>query len=213
MTKLVIFDCDGVLVDSEPPSNLVLIDNLATYGLHLSLEDCEKLFVGGTMAGVFKTAKSMGADLPDNWVDLIYAQIYARLAEGVPPIPGIVALLDRLDAVGLTYCVASNGSVEKMQITLGQNGLWSRFEGRMFSAHSEGVAKPDPGLFLVAAERCGANPEHCIVVEDSSTGAKAAARAGMRCLGYAPAGDGAHLHAQGATVIQSMAEVHGVLGI
>lgn len=213
MTEFVIFDCDGVLVDSEPISNEVLIRDLADYGLSLSHEDCEALFVGGTMRGVFETAKSMGADLPSDWVARIYDRIYKRLAEGVPVVPGIPHLLDQLDRAGIGYCVASNGSLEKMRITLGQNGLWDRFEERIFSAHEEGVAKPDPGLFLIAAERNGARPEACIVIEDSRSGARAAAAAGMACLGYAPEGDGARLADLGATVIRSMGEVAAHLNL
>ncbi|AHM03805.1 Putative phosphatase YieH [Roseibacterium elongatum DSM 19469] len=210
---LVIFDCDGVLVDSEPLSNRVLVDNLARHGLTLTLDQAMGLFVGGTMAGVGAKARDLGADLPDDWVDRIYAETYARLREGVDPIPGISALLDRLDAAGLPYCVASNGSEEKMAITLGATGLAPRFEGRRYSAHTLGTAKPDPALFQHAARACGVAPERCIVVEDSATGAEAARRANMPCLGYAPTGDGARLSAQGARIIRDMAEIAAMLGL
>lgn len=213
VTELVIFDCDGVLVDSEPVANALLIDNLSGYGLHLTPEDCERMFVGGTMAGAGETARRMGADLPRDWVDRIYAQLYARLAEGVPAVPGIVDLLDRLDAESVPYCVASNGSIEKMRITLGQTGLWDRFADRMFSAHLLGVAKPDPGLFLAAARKMGIGADHCTVIEDSLNGVTAAARAGMTCLAYLPSGDGARLKAAGARIIRSMDEVPAALNL
>ncbi|MEM8730427.1 MAG: HAD family phosphatase [Pseudomonadota bacterium] len=213
MTDLVIFDCDGVLVDSEPPANDVLIANLASYGLHVTHQEAERLFVGGTMAGVFQTARSMGADLPEGWVDDIYAAIYARLAEGVDLMPGVVALLDRLDAAGIPYCVGSNGSPDKMRVTLGQNGLWERFAPHMISAHTHGVAKPDPALYHLAAAQFNVPSERAVVVEDSRSGVRAAVGAGMRCFGLVPAGDGAHLEDLGAEVIRHLDEVPARLGL
>lgn len=211
MTDLVIFDCDGVLVDSEHATNRVLAADLARYGLNLTLDECFRLFVGGTIAGGGAKARAMGADLPPDWVERIYEQIYARLRDGVPLIPGIQRVLDHLDGAGLPYCVASNGEEAKMQITLGPHGLWDRFQGRMFSAHTLGVAKPDPALFLAAAAQFGTAPGQCLVVEDSASGVTAAARAGMPCLAYVPDGDGDRLQALGATVIRDMTEVIGHL--
>lgn len=209
----VIFDCDGVLVDSEPLSNAVLVANLARHGLALSEDDVQELFVGGTMRGVGERARRMGARLPGDWIEEIYAEVYAALRLGTPPIPGVHVLLDALDAAGVPFAVASNGSVEKMQITLGQTGLWARFEGRMLSAHEEGVAKPDPRLFLRAAEVLGQPPGNCVVVEDSATGCRAARAAGMRCFGFVPAGGGARLAAEGARLVRSMDEVARELGL
>jgi HAD superfamily hydrolase (TIGR01509 family) len=210
---LVIFDCDGVLVDSEPTAARIVSENLTRHGLPLSPEDCDRLFTGGTMAGVGDRARDLGADLPATWVDEVYAELYAALREGVDPIPGVPALLDRLDAEEVAWCVASNGSDEKMDITLGGTGLAPRIGTRRFSAHTVGIAKPDPGLFLHAARAMGAAPGACVVIEDSASGAEAARRAGMRCLAYAPSGDAARLTAQGAERIRSMAEVPRRLGL
>ncbi|MBB93262.1 MAG: haloacid dehalogenase [Rhodobacteraceae bacterium] len=207
MTDLVIFDCDGVLVNSETIANEVLVADLAGYGLHVTLEESEKMFVGGTIHGVFLTARQMGADLPDGWVDGMYQQIFARLSEGVELMPGVIDLLDLLDERGIPFCVASNGPPDKMRITLGQNGQWDRFEANMVSAHTHGVAKPDPGLFLAAAEPFGASPDRTVVIEDSRNGVTAATGAGMRCLALVPDGDGAHLEHLGAEVIRHMDEV------
>lgn len=204
LPDLVIFDCDGVLVDSETPSNEVLVANLSRYGLTLTLQECMGLFVGGSMAGVMAKARDMGAELPDHWIDEIYGETYARLREGVNLVPGIPELLQQLDLAGIPSCVASNGSADKMRITLGQNGLWDRFEKRMFSAHSLGISKPDPGLFLAAAQQFGVPPSACVVIEDSANGVTAATRAGMRCLGYAPHDDGKALSALEAEVISDM---------
>ncbi|MBY6067334.1 HAD family phosphatase [Leisingera aquaemixtae] len=212
--KLVIFDCDGVLVDSEPASNQAMADNLTRHGLPLTAEQSMQHFVGGTMAGVMQKARGLGANLPDNWIDEIYAETFARLRQGVPLTPGVSELLARLDAQGIPVCVASNGSVDKMRITLGQNGLWERFHpNAMFSAHSLGVSKPEPGLFLAAASHFGVQARDCLVIEDSGSGVTAAVRAGMRCLAFVPQGGGRKLAALGAEVFSDMAEVPALLSI
>ncbi len=207
--KLVIFDCDGVLVDSETVSNQVLVDNLARHGLKITLSECMGLFVGGTMKSVAETARKLGADLPQNWVDQIYSETYARLKQGVDPVKGVVEILDRLDAVGVKYCVASNGSLGKMQITLGQNNMLQRFENAIFSAHELGVSKPDPDLFWIAAG--GVARADCVVIEDSLNGVKASIAAGIRCFGYAEHGDGAALSAAGAVVFDNMKNLTNLL--
>lgn len=212
--KLVIFDCDGVLVDSEVVSNQVVADNLARFGLNLTLSECLNLFVGATMDDVLQIAREKGAELPPTWIDDVYQETYERLQQGVPLVQGIPELLELLDRQGIQYCVASNGSEDKMRITLGQNGLWDRFHpNAMFSAHSLGVAKPEPGLFLAAASHFDVQARDCLVIEDSTTGATAAARAGMRCLGYVPEGDGADLSDQGAELFNAMAQVPRLIGL
>ncbi len=209
--KLVIFDCDGVLVDSEIVSNQVLVENLARYGLHVTLAQCMDLFVGGTMKGVEQQVRNLGADLPTDWVEEIYNETYERLKRGVDPVRGVVDVLDKLDAAGIKYCVASNGSDEKMGITLGQNNMLQRFENAMFSAHELGVAKPDPDLFLIAAG--SVSPADCVVIEDSLSGVKAARAAGMRCFGYHEHGDGAALALEKAILFNDMAMLPKMLGL
>lgn len=210
---LVIFDCDGVLVDSETVTSQVVAANLTRHGLPMTPMRCFELFVGGTMRGMDNTARAMGAALPEDWMDRIHAEIHAELRRGVAVIAGIPALLDRLEAEGIAYCVASNGSQDKMEITLGQTGLAPRFAGRRWSAHDLGVAKPDPGLFLHAAAALGAAPPACLVVEDSASGAIAARRAGMACLGYVPHTHPDRLSAEGAILIRHMDEVAVHLGL
>lgn len=213
MHELVIFDCDGVLVDSETITQNVLIARLKPYGLLLQPHECAGLFVGGTMQSAADEAIRRGADLPKNWVPDTYEAVFTELAAGTPAIDNVVSLLDHLDEIRLPYCVASNGPMEKMRITLGQNGLWERFEGRRWSAHDVGRPKPDPGLFLYSAQALGARSERCVVIEDSISGVKAAIGAGMRCLGYAPEADGRALHTLGAEVFQDMAEVPALLAV
>lgn len=211
--KAVIFDCDGVLVDSEPITNDILHENLGAHGLDIPRDQVEGLFVGGTIAGVGAQARKMGATLPDDWVDQIYGAIYARLRAGTPLVAGVVDVLDGLDALGVPTAVGSNGSMEKMQITLGQNGLWDRFAGRMFSAHEHGTPKPDPALYLLAARTLGVAPGDCVVVDDSPSGCIAAQRAGMRCYGFAERSVPERLAEHGAIPVASMAELRVQLGL
>lgn len=213
--ELVIFDCDGVLVDSEPVSNQVTVEALASMGIHMTLDEVMGMFVGKSMTQVAASVRAMGAPLPGTdaeWITELYAQTYARLRQGVEVIPGVVAVLDAMDAAGVPYCVASNGSDEKMDITLGATGMADRFAGKRFSAHTLGVSKPDPELFFIAAKYMGTAPGRAVVIEDSASGALGAQRAGMRCFGYAPEG-GAALEEVGAQVFRDMADLPPLLGL
>jgi len=205
--ELVIFDCDGVLVDSEVISNTIMAESLSAHGLVVTLEECMDLFVGATMAGVKVKAEGLGAVLPEDWVARIYEDIYARLRQDCPLIEGVVGVLDALDGAGVPYCVASNGSREKMGITLGQNGILQRFGERVYSAQELNTAKPAPELFLHAAQ--GLSPVRCVVIEDSLNGIHGAEAAGMPCFAYAPEGG----DVAGATRFTRMADLPALLGL
>ncbi len=210
----VLFDCDGVLVDSEPITDRVIAESLTRHGLPLAAADIHALFLGGTMAGVADAARRRGAALPPDWADRIYDEMFAELARGTPLIPGIAAVLDALDAAGVPYAVGSNGPHAKMQVTLGQHpALHRRLRGRIFSRHDVGRPKPAPDLYLHAAATLGALPAACTVIEDSVPGVRAARAAGMGCLGYAPRGDGARLAAEGARPFGAMDDLPALLGL
>lgn len=212
--QAVLFDCDGVLVDSEPATFLMLQDDFAAHGLQLSVAQMERLFMGGTLERVRHVAVDLGASLPADWTDTFYTRLYARLRAGTALMPGIEALLDRLDAAGIAYAVGSNGRLAKMQATLGQHpAIWARLQDRLFSGQELGCPKPDPGLYLHAAAFLGAPPEACVVVEDSVPGALAAKAAGMRCFGYAPAGHHAGLAEAGAEIITDFADLPARIGL
>jgi len=212
--KAILFDCDGVLVDSEAIAFDLLAEDLAAYGLHLTRAEMEERFLGGTIGGLFTTARALGANLPDTWVDDFYTRMYARLAQGTALIDGVVEVLDALDAAGIVYAVGSNGSDQKMQITLGQHpAVMARLRGHLYSGQSLGCPKPEPGLWLHAARALGVDPADCVVIDDSPTGCIGAARAGMRCLGLAEHDDGARLAATGAEVIRSLRDISGKIGI
>lgn len=208
----VIFDCDGVIVDSEPLAFDLLAKDFADHGLTMSRAEMERTFIGGTIPGLWQQARALGATLPDDWVADFYARLYARLEAGTPLVPGILPVLDALDAAGIGYGIGSNGSSRKMQITLGQHGLTGRFRA-LLSGQEIGAPKPAPDLYLAAARALGADPADCVVVEDSPTGATAARAAGIRCLGYVAHGDPAPLVAAGAQPFTRMADLPGLLGL
>lgn len=212
--KAVLFDCDGVVVDSEEMTFDLLVDEFSTYGLPLPREVIARDYIGGTMADVARRARAAGANLPDNWVEAFYARLYAHLAKGTPLIPGILAVLDALDASGIPYAIGSNGSLEKMQVTLGQHpGLADRFRGHIYSGQTLGKPKPAPDLYLHAAQCLAVSPQSCIVIEDSPTGARAARAARMRCFGYAAHTPADRLANEGAIPFTSMAALPHLLGL
>lgn len=211
---LVIFDCDGVLVDSERVFNAVLARNLAGHGLTLDTDQSMTTFAGLAMPEVAARATQRGATLPQDWIDEVYGEAYQTLRDGVPLIPGVMEVIARLDHEGIPCCVVSNGSEEKMRITLTPHGLWDRFHpNAMFSAHTLKVAKPDPGIFLAAAAHFDVQARDCVVIEDSATGARGAARAGMQCFGYAAHDNGAALVAEAAEVFHDMTDLTRRLGL
>jgi len=211
--ELIIFDCDGVLVDSEVIFNQVLSDDLAKRGLTLNLEQTMALFVGGSMESVEAKVKDRGIDIGEDWIESIYSEVMTRLDAGVDPVAGIPELLSHLTKAGMPFCVASNGPVHKMNLTLGQNELLRYFENGLFSAYEIDSWKPEPGLFLHAAEQFSTHPEKCIVIEDSHNGTLAAKNAGMACLGYAPHGPDAALEANGAKCFSHMDELAELVGL
>ncbi|MES2665222.1 MAG: HAD-IA family hydrolase [Pseudomonadota bacterium] len=211
--KAVLFDCDGVIVDSEGMTLIMLQADLANHGLLLTLHDLETDFIGGTIETVGERALAAGADLPESWADAFYQKLYAMLAVNTPLVPGILAVLDTLDAAGIAYAVGSNGTPEKMQITLGQHGLIPRFQGHLYSGQALGRPKPAPDLYLHAAAALNVAPADCVVIEDSVAGAMAAQAAGIRCFGYAPQGPHPRLAATGAVLFSDMADLPTLLGL
>lgn len=212
--QAVLFDCDGVLVDSEPATFDLIQAEFARHGLHKEIPELEEAFIGATMERVAEWGRAHGADLPEGWIDAYYETLYARLREGTELMPGIPQLLARLDAVGIPFAVGSNGRMAKMEATLGQHPtIRARLEGLLFSGQDLGCPKPAPDLYIKAARALGAEPSACVVIEDSPTGARAAKSAGMRCLGYAPQGPSPRLEAEGAELFSDMRQVPRLIGL
>ena len=202
MTRSVIFDCDGVLVDSETISNRVLAEVLTDIGLPMTTAQSREHFLGKAWETNLKTIEAMlGGPAPPGLTETYWSARNAALAAALEPVPGIHEALERID---LPSCVASSGDHAKMRITLGMTGLLERFEGRIYSATEVAHGKPAPDLFLYAAERMGFDPATTAVVEDSPAGVQAGVAAGMRVLAYARDGHPATLAAQGGEVFDDM---------
>ncbi len=186
MVDLVIFECDGVLVDSERIAIRIDVEVITRHGWPITESEVIELFVGRSDSFMREeVARRTGCDLGADW-DAGFVDEYRRvLAEELEPVAGIEQALEGIDALGLATCVASSGSHDKMRFTLGLTGLWDRFEGRIFSASEVNRGKPAPDLFLYAAERMSAAPHRCAVIEDSAAGVEAAVAAGMQVFAYA----------------------------
>jgi HAD superfamily hydrolase (TIGR01509 family) len=210
---LVIFDCDGVVVDSEPLTLQLIRDDLAARGLPLDLIKTTDLFMGSTIAGAGAQAREMGADIPEDWVDLIYDKVFAALARKVESIPGIGAVLDRLDRQGIAYAIGSNGPHRKMEITLARCGLAARFAGRTYSREDVAAPKPAPDVYLLAASQAGVAPQDCVVIEDSATGAQAAVAAGMAVFGFARETPRAKFEGLTELLFDDMGQLPALLGL
>jgi HAD superfamily hydrolase (TIGR01509 family) len=181
--ELVIFDCDGVLVDSEPLANHVFAALLTEEGLPTTFEESIERYMGLPMdAAVARVEVGLGRSVRPDFLDLYHERIFAAFDAGLRAVPGVAAALD---ALTVPTCVASSGEHRKIRRSLGLTGLLERFEGRVYSATDVDRGKPFPDLFLHAAARQGAAPDRCTVVEDSPAGVAAARAAGMRVLGYA----------------------------
>lgn len=208
--ELVIFDCDGVLVDTEGPTAIIIADSFTRYGVPISPEDVDALFTGGTMDGVEAEGRKRGATFPSDWQGEIYSAIFARFDEGIDVIDGVFDLLDALDAKGIPQFIASNGPMQKMRHSLVPSGLWDRFDGRILSRQDH-APKPDPAMILHALDRTGANPERSVMIDDSVAGCGAGLAAGVRTIGFATEGQDAKLSTIGATVANSMVEVRRLI--
>jgi len=193
--RAVLFDCDGVLVDSEPITNGVLRDMLAERGWDLSPADCMRLFVGKTVrsqAPLIET--NTGQPFTEDWLQQFYQRRNARLAAELQPIAGAVDAVRAVHAkLGGRIACASGADLAKVQMQLAQVGLADLFGAHVFSGHDLPRSKPFPDVYLKAAESLGVAASDCVVVEDTVTGVQAGVAAGATVIGYSPVG-AADLH-------------------
>ena len=179
---LVIFDCDGVLVDSESITCRVFTRMLNELGIPVTEDEVFEQFVGKSMAQCLQMITALrGREVPSDFVGQYHLRITAALQAELKAVAGIEAALD---GIRTRYCVASNGSHEKMQATLGLAGLLPRFKDKLFSVADVARGKPYPDIYLYAADKSGVAPAACAVIEDTSTGVTAGVAAGMTVFGY-----------------------------
>ena len=183
--QLVIFDCDGVLVDSEPVANRLLGQMLRELGLDLTQEQIFQNFVGYSLPHCRRVIEGMlGRPPPENFLRELQVRTFAAFKTELRAMPGIEHALDALDAARVPFCVASSGDHEKMNTTLGITGLLPRFVGRIFSVTQVAHGKPAPDVYLFAARQLGVEPSACVVVEDTPPGVQAGVAAGMTVFGF-----------------------------
>lgn len=210
----VVFDCDGVLVDSEPAANRILAEELTRIGVPTTTEDSVRDYMGRSWGHmVAQVTERLGAPPPEALAAAYRDRLFAAYAAGeVAAVPGIAEALDGLDALRIPYCVASSGDHERIRNGLRAAGIADRFDdARIFSADDVGRGKPSPDLFLHAAERMGFDPATTVVVEDSLAGVQAGRAAGMEVLGYSARTPARLLRDAGARTFDEMSQLPRLL--
>ena len=197
--ELVIFDCDGVLIDSERLAIKIDVEVLHELGWPLSEAEVIKRFVGRSDRDTRAAIEAhLGRALPVDWGEQVLRRYRQVFQTELAPVRGVLEVLDQISEPS---CIASSGPHEHLRYTLGLTGLYDRFAGRIFSAEDVAAGKPAPDLFLYAAERMAAAPAGCVVVEDSRSGVQAARAAGMRVLAFAGGLTSAELLAGPDTIV------------
>lgn len=212
---LVIFDCDGVLVDSEVISNDVLARSLTEQGLSTTLTQARRDYQGLLLADIGSRAQAkLGRPLAKDWLERYERDRAAVFRRELRAVPGAAETVKRIRAAGVPVCVASQGKLEKTRLSLRLTKLDGLFPDEvLFSAYSVARGKPHPDLFLHAAATMAVEPSRCAVVEDTPSGVTAAVSAGMRALGYAADSDEAALRRAGAETLLALDELPAVLGL
>ncbi len=213
---LVIFDCDGVLVDSEPAANQIMAAAITKLGYPISVEETRAALVGHSMAQVLlKVEQWTGRPPPGDWREKLQAETYAAFRQSLRPVPGAQEAVSRIQAAHIPICVASSGSPDKMELTLSLTGLRRYFGGRLYSSAMVARGKPHPDLFLYAASQMGVAPDRAVVIEDSVPGVTGAVAAGMKALAYTgdPESNAGALAAAGGRLFSAMADLPGLLGL
>ena len=209
--RLVIFDCDGVLVDSEGPSNRVVAEEITKLGWPMTEAESMRLFIGNTLADIPPIVEAhLGRPVPNGWVDHLRAALIASF-DNIQTMPGAAEALRATAALGLPFRVASNSSHEEMNVKFNRTGLAPLIAGRQHSARDVPRGKPAPDVFLAAAAAANIPPEACIVIEDSITGITAARAAGITVIALDPHSDGKALRNAGAHPIRSLADLPPLL--
>lgn len=215
MFELVIFDCDGVLVDSETIGNRVLAETLTACGLHTTPEQALEFYKGRLLRDVTALAEERhGGPLPDGWIEQFEAARATAFDNELKAIDGARETVEAVKAAGIDVCVGTQGKPFKTAQTLGITGLRELFDDdAIFTAYEVPRGKPFPDLFLRAAERRGADPANTAVIEDTELGVTAAVAAGMTAFGYACETSAAVIEAAGGTPFELMSQVPALLGL
>lgn len=211
MVKCIIFDCDGVLVDTEKIGNGILLAMAQEHGFQLELEEAYHLFNGRSLKDCFLQIENrIGKKLPDDFESNYRDRSFEAFKIETKPMEGIFDFLDNLK---IPFCTASSGPLEKIELNLGLAGLLDRFEGRIYSSYIIKSWKPDPEIFLHAAKEMGFDIKDCIVVEDSVAGVRAGLRGGFKVYGFANGYNNEDLKKEGAILFNSYKELAVMLDL
>jgi HAD superfamily hydrolase (TIGR01509 family) len=213
--QAVLFDCDGVLADSEALHNRIIAAEVSALGWEMDGAEAERRFIGLSWRDIppLLEARLGPGSVPADFVEGVVARVLRALHEEVVPIPGALEAVRAIVAAGVPVAVASNSSRAELATKLRGLGLAETFQGRAFTYDDVARPKPAPDMYQAAAAACGADPLHCVVVEDSVTGSRAGRAAGCRVLGFAHATDAASLVAVGAEPFLDMRDLPGLLGL
>ena len=203
--KFIIFDCDGVLVDTEKISCGVIAEEARNLGVDLSNQEALETFSGTSYSFVFDFIEQrLGKKLPENFEENYRKRTFEEFEKKLQPIPGIHDVIKKLN---LPFCVASNAPSYKVEFNLKLVNLFPFFENKIFSAYQVNAWKPNPTLFLTAAKKMGFSPSETLVIEDSPVGVQAAVAANMKVLGFAKGEKAEILRSNGANVISKMTQI------
>jgi len=215
--ELIIFDCDGVLIDSEGVASAVVAADLTALGWEMNPEQALEIFMGMSIVDMQPMIEArLNRALPAGWRNQLAEALLVALGTQSKLIPGAREMLEQVNRLGMNWRVASNSSQEEMAVKFARTGIDDLTAGRTHAAGDViargGRPKPAPDVFLAAAESAGVAPERCVVLEDSALGVTGAVAAGMTCYGFAPHGGGEKLLAAGARlVLRELDEIFGVL--
>lgn len=209
--KCIIFDCDGVLVDSESISAKVFQEMAGELGFEMDFETAVEQFAGASMNDNIQfVARNIEGDVPIDFEKRFRERTYEAFKTDIKPVPGIREILNK---VNVPICVASSGPVEKIRLNLTVTGLIDKFEGRIFSCYDIQSWKPEPDIYIHAAKKMGFSPNECIVIEDSSSGIRAGVSGGFRVFALANETKRQKFEELGASVFENMEELRSILSL
>lgn len=209
----VLFDCDGVLADSEGLVNRIVAEDLTARGWRLTTDQCRETFLGMAVTAMIPVIEARVGPLPADWVPRLSHEIAAMMERALEPVEGALETVRAVTAAGIPVAVASNSAREELGAKLRRLGLDDAFGPRRFSFEDVARPKPAPDIYVAAARACGAAPEDCVVVEDSLLGARAGIAAGCRVLGLTHGTDASVFRAIGAEPFAAMAALPALLGL
>lgn len=209
MVKCIIFDCDGVLVDTEEIGNGILLSMAAEHGFKMKIEEAYSNFNGHNLKDCFRYIENkIGKKLPETFESEYRERTFEAFKTQVKPMDGVMNFIKKLK---IPYCVASSGPVDKIRLNLEVAGLLDKFEGKIFSSYQINSWKPEPGIFLHAAKKMGFEVQDCIVIEDSKAGVKSGITGGFKVYGFANGFNNNDLKEEGAILFNSYEELSSLL--